>query len=382
LYKDSHNTGNISISNTCISKIIQMNANLTKYNNYYPAGPSIMFYNLIDSLFDYNSKISSRCMFWMEHDVKIIKNDWLNKLYLECDNSFWIKGSVVQDEKFDLPQETFNQIFNTVGHINGNALYNLKDRAFQEYIKLVQYYENPLNGYTPFDISLWKVMYTFPYSWKLFQLYFHKLVYSDFILSYNHELTKAQIETITNKNKNSYFIHYQKNSAGNIRYTHLNKNNIFTYLINCLHISESNCFSIINSVKKIQPSIVTHALVPDTLLNKCIVTNLKINNLKCHKNIETIRIDTDYVIVLNKTIIRSITEYDFIYKDKVLNQLDGNGQLNGFLAMKIDDFKSKNLLNVNINDIDSYFIIDDNLIYKNIVQNTNFQPFIPKYYSI
>lgn len=157
----------------------------------YPWGPSDMFYQAFDKYFgEYD------CMFWMEHDVKILSKFWATTLVEQCDNSFWVKGSLNHLEDYkNIGEGT------AVGHINGNALYNLKDAYFKDFVEIVQGYENPNRGGLPFDVALWTVFHNFPYSWNYYQRFPDKFRHNNFIMNFNQIYhynlrTHKQAETV------------------------------------------------------------------------------------------------------------------------------------------------------------------------------------------
>ena len=70
-----------------------------------------------------------------------------------------------------------------LGHINGNALYNLKDPAFKEFVSYtMQRFPPHLMG-NSYDVALWKVIADYPYSWPMWQRYASKFQHTDLIMN-------------------------------------------------------------------------------------------------------------------------------------------------------------------------------------------------------
>ncbi|CAN0319161.1 unnamed protein product [Ectocarpus sp. 6 AP-2014] len=64
-------------------------------------------------------------------------------------------------------------MWQVLGHINSNAIYNNDDPAFVEYVE----YTRARWGYEhPYDVALWMTISDFPYSWPLYQRYSSKFV--------------------------------------------------------------------------------------------------------------------------------------------------------------------------------------------------------------
>ena len=69
-----------------------------------------------------------------------------------------------------------------VGHMNGNAVYSLQNCHFLDFIRVTMELEPPNDLRRPFDVSMWRVLHAFPYTWHVYQKYRHQFVTSDFIV--------------------------------------------------------------------------------------------------------------------------------------------------------------------------------------------------------
>jgi hypothetical protein len=106
---------------------------------------------------------------------------WVDSLLVESESTpFWIKGSVASGVQLD-PAAHARITWDWIGHINGNALYSLKDPNFFTFLLLVIQYSPP--GFA-FDVSIWRVLHTFPNSWRVYQRYRHMFQHSNFIANY------------------------------------------------------------------------------------------------------------------------------------------------------------------------------------------------------
>ena len=139
-------TQNAAVS-SCFAKVFTLCANLTAEENRYKGiraayGPNAMFEGLFRSIWG-----AYGYMFLMEADTSPIKPLWLDRLLWEsvlAPGPFWVKGSACHG---CVPDEPFGRTFGD-RHINGNALYNLHDTAFRDFIL----HENPGPG--SYDIKM------------------------------------------------------------------------------------------------------------------------------------------------------------------------------------------------------------------------------------
>jgi len=127
----------IGNASTCFQGGMRVvSANVPARFNRHPCGPCHMFYSMLD-------------LFWgkydyfmiMEPDLTPVRRNWLDRLSHELalassgDGlfSFWVRGSVAQcDARFGDIAERQDL------HLNGNALYSLRDPDFLEFIRRVK----------------------------------------------------------------------------------------------------------------------------------------------------------------------------------------------------------------------------------------------------
>ncbi|KAI9033180.1 hypothetical protein DFJ74DRAFT_651008 [Hyaloraphidium curvatum] len=116
-------------------------ANLSGIEDEYPAGPSNMFFKLIES-----------------PDLKWFRN----ALYIEAtlptsynglEPDYWMKGSVYRGRGFD-QAVLYRENWNWVDHLNGNAFYRLNDPEFEDFVRITKEYEPPNDYWKPFDIAM------------------------------------------------------------------------------------------------------------------------------------------------------------------------------------------------------------------------------------
>lgn len=202
----------------CFGRVGLLHARLSGLRDAYPAGPSFMFFDIFTAAHLQNFRASYSYMFWMEWDVTPIKPYWLDRLAASCQqgSQFWIKGSMLQGTHLDAAALA-QQNWDWLPHINGNALYALNDERFVEFIKIVVDYEPPIHYWKPFDISMWRVMHAFPYTWPLYQRYGHFFQYTDVIKHYSFALT-PDLKNAAEHGSNTYLVHGATNSAGKVQF--------------------------------------------------------------------------------------------------------------------------------------------------------------------
>ena len=200
----------------CFFSLSLMTASLTPEEDDYPAGPNNMFFkSMLDPRLQRHLRGATH-LFWMEHDVTPLRAGWVDALLAETTKRpFWMKGSPYRGDKLD-STATDPKHWNWIGHINGNALYDLRDPAFRDFLRLVIQYEPPSHFWKPFDMSIWRVLHAFPYTWPLHQRHRSKFVYSDFIHHWGFNLTDAD-RAHSAANPGVFLVHGAAYSAGNWR---------------------------------------------------------------------------------------------------------------------------------------------------------------------
>ncbi|CAB1119417.1 unnamed protein product [Ectocarpus sp. CCAP 1310/34] len=139
-----------------------------------------MFYNMfLDE--DVRSSLSEYdALSIIEWDVLVASDNSFEELYhaaFRVNEEFWVKGSNLEGTSFHSTAEA-SEMWQVLGHINGNAIYNNDDPAFVEYVE----YTRARWGYEhPYDVALWMTISDFPYSWPLYQRYSSKFVVTNLV---------------------------------------------------------------------------------------------------------------------------------------------------------------------------------------------------------
>eukprot|EP00326_Haptolina_ericina_P028413 CAMPEP_0181168778 /NCGR_PEP_ID=MMETSP1096-20121128/459_1 /TAXON_ID=156174 ORGANISM="Chrysochromulina ericina, Strain CCMP281" /NCGR_SAMPLE_ID=MMETSP1096 /ASSEMBLY_ACC=CAM_ASM_000453 /LENGTH=283 /DNA_ID=CAMNT_0023256185 /DNA_START=595 /DNA_END=1447 /DNA_ORIENTATION=+ len=123
----------------CFGPVREVSANLTTQEDVYPLAANRMFYKLLEGFFvlkrhDY--------MLYMEVDTVPVRRLWLDAISMlipPFSEPFWLKGSAPRN---DVGRDNL--------HINGNALYNLRDT---DLLRLYRQAER-MDPYCAFDIAL------------------------------------------------------------------------------------------------------------------------------------------------------------------------------------------------------------------------------------
>ena len=155
----------------CVTSVETLYCGLSEQEEGYPAGPSNMFFRLMLSIAPTHLRAFTH-MYWMEWDVKPVRAYWMDALYDATNGeAFWMRGARYLGWAFDALVQRDPTSWSWVGHINGNALYALHNTEFERFLRLTAEMEPPSHFWKPFDVSIWKTLHSFPYSWHLYQLY-------------------------------------------------------------------------------------------------------------------------------------------------------------------------------------------------------------------
>lgn len=139
-----------------------------------------MFYKMfLDE--DVRSQLSEyNALAVIEWDVLVASEHSFEQLYNAAfhePQDFWIKGSHMGGTEFHTTAGS-QELWNVLGHINGNALYNNDDPEFVEYVR---YTSARFKLDYPYDVALWLTVSDFPYSWPLWQRYSGKFVTTNLV---------------------------------------------------------------------------------------------------------------------------------------------------------------------------------------------------------
>jgi hypothetical protein len=169
----------------CFTVVQTVYADLKPEDDDYPEGPSVMFFNLMlqkrlrdDALAGYTH------VMWMEMDLRPVRPFWIDAIFDAATHEnadFWVRGSYYYGKGLDSAIKPHNHDW--VGHINGNALYALRDPEFHMFLLLAREREPPTDYWRAFDITMWRVLHDFSYSWRVYQTYRHKFQHAAFVRS-------------------------------------------------------------------------------------------------------------------------------------------------------------------------------------------------------
>eukprot|EP00903_Cladosiphon_okamuranus_P017929 g16497.t1 len=196
----------------CFEKTRVVYANLAEKDDYYPKGPSVMFYKMyldddvIRSFEDYAA------LAILEWDVVVAHPTSFERLYKAAfftSEHFWVKGSTLKGAEFH-DTAGVSQMWHILGHLNGNAIYNNADPAFNEFVNFTL---NRWQYTYPYDVSLWATIADFPYSWPLWQRYSSKFVATQLIANVGfHDVSQAAVGMAISRD--TLFIHGSTGGGG------------------------------------------------------------------------------------------------------------------------------------------------------------------------
>ncbi|KAI9018421.1 hypothetical protein DFJ74DRAFT_677279 [Hyaloraphidium curvatum] len=204
----------------CFSERGTLFANLSDVEDGYPAGPSNMFFKLMESSDLYAFRSNYRYMFWAEPDVRPIRPFWADSLYIEAtlpsahsleSPDYWMKGSMYRGRGLD--RDVIRpRNWNWVDHLNGNAIYRLNDPEFEDFLRITKEHEPPSDYWKPFDISISRALNSNPYGWVLRQYAARKFVQTDFIQHFGYFSEMSASAAM--RNPRTVFMHGKRDSAG------------------------------------------------------------------------------------------------------------------------------------------------------------------------
>ncbi|CAM9467044.1 unnamed protein product [Ectocarpus sp. 12 AP-2014] len=169
-----------------------------------------MFYNMfLDE--DVRSSLSEYdALSIVEWDVLVASDNSFEELYhaaFRVNEEFWVKGSNLEGTLFHSNADAI-EMWQVLGHINGNAIYNNDDPAFVEYVE----YTRARWGYEhPYDVALWMTLSDLP----LYQRYSSKFVVTNLISSvgYGHVNHDTVSDAVAGK---TLFVHGSSVDEGNV----------------------------------------------------------------------------------------------------------------------------------------------------------------------
>lgn len=184
----------------CVDNVGFIFADLNEKNDKYPLGASKMFFKLFSMEFmkDYDY------LYLMESDNRPCRENWLTKMheFLHPIQPFWMLGSIVRGASEEMGG------FNFADHMNGNALYNIKDEAFLSFLKIVEgeFDRDPSRYLESYDIAVYKVlMDRTVFSFRQYADLKDKFVYTSFIQNYYRNPINGT--ELCKRNENTFLIH-------------------------------------------------------------------------------------------------------------------------------------------------------------------------------
>ena len=163
----------------CFNSVNSLIVEVAPEHDWHPFAPSAMFFAAVTSA---RVLESGAFMFWMEPDVLPCpgRRHWLDAVYRQATletGRAWMHGSIVRNHTApEAPFTPYNE------HINGNAIYNLRDERFMEFLHEV-YDEMVIDSARfahSFDIAIYYVsrhLHGF-WSWAAVR---HRFRYADWI---------------------------------------------------------------------------------------------------------------------------------------------------------------------------------------------------------
>eukprot|EP00752_Nemacystus_decipiens_P001258 g1256.t1 len=171
----------------CFANTRTVFAELETKDDVYPKAPSVMFYKMFLDEDVRPHLVEYDALAIIEWDVLVATDRSFEELYhsaFRVNEEFWMKGSNLEGTTFHSSADMAG-MWQVLGHINGNAIYNNNDPAFVEY---VEYTRTRWEFDYPYDVALWLTISDFPYSWPLYQRYSNKFVTTNLIAYVGHEV--------------------------------------------------------------------------------------------------------------------------------------------------------------------------------------------------
>jgi hypothetical protein len=193
---------------SCFSKVVVLGT--AELSPEDPGGPNAvvnkMFFDLFLNDAVRNRFPSSTHAFWMEPDATPVRPHWIDALVgLAARSNFWMAGSVYRGSGLDEAAESPGNR-NWVGRIGGSAVYNMRDEAFSEFLRVVTHYEPAVTRTCKFDVSIWRVLHTFPYTWPLYQAARSRFIHANFLHDWASRISPSDVAR-TRSGSTAYFVH-------------------------------------------------------------------------------------------------------------------------------------------------------------------------------
>ena len=195
---------------SCFGDVHLRAASLTPSEDIHTAyvftGPNLQFRRMMNDNY-LRSRFSHVLL--LEPDATPIKHDWLQRLWLETsgaamEESFWIKGTAYRGFRGDWVRNpapyNITRVSSMWAAMNGNAIYNLQDPEFYEFMDRVWEAHPDL----PFDGALHAFLFDVD-NFEHTKRALTKIRYSSYVQ--NHGATKFDIPTIRRGSPETYIVH-------------------------------------------------------------------------------------------------------------------------------------------------------------------------------
>lgn len=176
----------------CFKGFQIISADLKGEQDSYLNGSKNMWEKLVTNWKAFNFRKAAKIVAYFEPDTIPLQRNWLNLLYLANlgpSSNFWMKGSIFRGNS------RFVKSSLQKNHINGNALYNIGEDQFAEFIKgPFRKYLNSFKKETEaYDIGIWRYL-TDRQNFGTVQIIRHKFQYTDLIQNvWNSKVNLAHI---------------------------------------------------------------------------------------------------------------------------------------------------------------------------------------------
>ncbi|CAF0740818.1 unnamed protein product [Brachionus calyciflorus] len=149
-------------------------------------------------------------VFYMEPDCRPIRSGWIDALQKEIGfNGFWIKGAMFRG-KFEMK---INKYLPNKYHINGNAIYNIGDRKFEDFYfkKLRPYIQRHNDSITAYDTDFFEYLFDLK-NYDTVRMIVQNFAFTETIQ--NLWLTNYSVKEIRKKYPKTFLVHGgQQNGA-------------------------------------------------------------------------------------------------------------------------------------------------------------------------
>lgn len=170
------------LEGNCFRTVKIAYADLLPEEDIYPLGPTLQFYKMY-----LDEKVSMQFAEYgvfalLEWDVTLLDPNAFEILWRSAyvSDTYWMKGATLKGDTFH-ESAKYTKYWSMLGHINGNALYNLRDPEFKDFIAYTKKRHPP--HAVSYDVAMWLTIASFPYSWLFWQRYASKFHHTDVMMN-------------------------------------------------------------------------------------------------------------------------------------------------------------------------------------------------------